>query len=394
MEKAQKKHRSAASAAAGAGVGEIVGDASAAAADAAADTGAGGAAGAGGAGAGVGTLTATRIAGLVEEAVVSLACTLRADYRKALEAAVACESNERGRKVLGQLLENARLAAAEQLPICQDTGYVWVLLEVGGALYVPADIFSGVNAAVARAYTEAGLRKSMLRDALLERVNTGDNAPAFCELRFVEEAGAKVAAAGAAATAGAAAGAAATAAAGAATVASAKNTAVLHIMLKGGGSDNASRLVMLAPGAGEAGVREVVLATLREKAANACPPLVVGVGVGSTFDKVAGLAKRALLRPIGTANPSTRLQTLEQDWLAQINALGIGPGGFGGDTTALAVHIQTAPCHIAALPVAVNIGCGALRSVSINLLAKEGSSPAAGDEPPHAAPAPAPAPAP
>jgi tartrate/fumarate subfamily iron-sulfur-dependent hydro-lyase alpha chain len=152
-------------------------------------------------------------------------------------------------------------------------------------------------------------------------------------------------------------------------------------MLKGGGSDNASRVVMLPPGAGLAGVKDAVLAAVREKGANACPPLVVGVGVGSTFDKVGGLAKHALLRAVGHTNPNPRLQDIEQELLEAVNALGIGPGGFGGNITALAVHIETAPSHIAALPVAVNIGCTALRSVSIDLLAgpEDGGAGAGGE---------------
>jgi fumarate hydratase subunit alpha len=139
-------------------------------------------------------------------------------------------------------------------------------------------------------------------------------------------------------------------------------------MLKGGGSDNASRVVMLTPGEGAEGVKRTLLEAVRAKGANACPPLVVGVGVGATFDKVAGLAKHSLLRPLGEPNPNPELDALEHEWLAAVNATDIGPGGFGGATTALAVHIQTAPCHIAALPVAINMGCSAMRSTTIDLL--------------------------
>ncbi|MDR1712749.1 MAG: FumA C-terminus/TtdB family hydratase beta subunit [Coriobacteriales bacterium] len=291
-------------------------------------------------------LTAEGIAALVERAIPQLAWGLRGDYGAALAAAAELEPDERGRAVLGQLLDNAEVAAADQVPLCQDTGYVWVLLEVGGAdafgqeIAIPANIFSLVDEAVARAYQQAGLRRSLLRDALLDRSNSGDNTPAFCELYLSRDlAGAR-----------------------------------LHVMLKGGGSDNASRVVMLPPGAGEAGVVEAVLAAVREKGANACPPLVVGVGVGSTFDKVASLAKRALLRPLDVGNPEPRLAGLEQELLLAINALGIGPGGFGGVTTALGVNVLTAPCHIAALPVAVNIGCNAVRSVTLELGERAGAS--------------------
>jgi tartrate/fumarate subfamily iron-sulfur-dependent hydro-lyase alpha chain len=271
--------------------------------------------------------------------VPRLACELRPDVLAALRGALTHETSERGRLVLGPLLENARIAAEQQLPLCQDTGSVWVLLEVGqrdaagNALGLPADLFSRMDEAVARSYASARLRKSLVRDALCDRSNTGDNTPAFCELYLNPH----------------------------------KVGATLHVMLKGGGSDNASKLVMLAPGAGVEGVRRVVLDAVREKWESACPPLIVGVGVGTTFDKVGGLAKRALLRDLGEANPNTELAALERSLLAGINALGIGPGGFGGDTTALAVSVLTAPCHIAALPVAVNIGCNSLRSASIEL---------------------------
>lgn len=284
------------------------------------------------------TVNPLRIASLVEEHLGVLATTVRADYLSALEASVAAESDERGRSVLEQLLENARIASSEGFPLCQDTGYVWVYLEVHDpALCVPGNVFAEVNAAVARASEAAGLRKSLLKDALIDRTNTNTNTPAFCEV-----------------------------------VLSPRKTgsspaATLHIMLKGGGSDNASALTMLPPGAGLVGVMDFVVERVSEKGANACPPLVIGVGVGGSFDKVAGLAKRALLRKIGTVHPQTEIAALETELLARINALGIGPGGLGGSTTALAAHIESAPCHIAALPVAVNIGCTALRSASIPL---------------------------
>jgi tartrate/fumarate subfamily iron-sulfur-dependent hydro-lyase alpha chain len=284
-------------------------------------------------------LTPVNIAHLVEQAIPSLAFDLRQDALVALERSIDAETNERGRIVLEQLKENARIASEERVPLCQDTGSVWVLLEVGekdaaeNEIAISSSIFKLVNSAVANAYASANLRRSLVNDALIDRSNTGDNTPAFCELSLNPHI----------------------------------RGARLHVMLKGGGSDNASKLVMLPPGVGLEGVEQVVLDAVREKGANACPPLIVGVGVGSTFDKVAGLAKRALLRPLDEPNPSTHLADLEQSLLAAINALNIGPGGFGGDTTALGVHVLTAPCHIAALPVAVNIGCNALRSVSIDL---------------------------
>jgi tartrate/fumarate subfamily iron-sulfur-dependent hydro-lyase alpha chain len=289
-------------------------------------------------------LTARQVAEATEKTVAHLACNLRPDYLRALEQAVDRETGERGRAVLGQLLENARIAAEDGVPLCQDTGYVWLRLEVAGDVMVPADVFAGVDAAVAAAYERAGMRASMLADALLDRSNTKTNTPAFCELICYSESQ------------------------------KCHPKVTLHIMLKGGGSDNASNLTMLPPGAGIEGIERVVLNAVTAKAANACPPLVVGVGVGGTFDKVAGLAKQALLREIGSPNGNVRLGDLEAHLLERINATGIGPGGLGGSTTALAVHIQTAPCHIAALPVAVNMGCCAMRSASIDLLAQMQSS--------------------
>lgn len=279
-------------------------------------------------------LTPDLVGEAVYDAIRQCAVTLRPDFRKAVEAAreeAAPESREAG--VLDRILENARIAEADGVPLCQDTGSVWVCLEVGEELSVPGDIFSRVNDAVARAYTDGRLRMSLVRDALFDRANTGDNTPAFCELKLVPG-----------------------------------TSATLHVLLKGGGSDNASRVVMLPPGAGATGVRQVVLDCVREKAANACPPLVIGLGVGATFDKVAGLAKHALLREVGSPAKSAEATAFEEELLAEVNALGIGPAALGGAPTALAVHLETAPCHIAALPVAVNMGCCAMRSASAKIV--------------------------
>lgn len=279
-------------------------------------------------------LDAETVGEAVYDAIRQCAVTLRPDFQKAVEAArdeAEPESREAG--VLDRILENARIGVADNVPICQDTGSVWVCLEVGESLAVPGNIFSRVNDAVARAYTDGRLRMSLVRDALFDRANTGDNTPAFCELKLVPG-----------------------------------DSAVLHVLLKGGGSDNASRVVMLPPGAGADSVRRVVLDCVREKAANACPPLVIGLGVGATFDKVAGLAKRALLREVGSSAASAEAAAFEEELLAEVNALGIGPAALGGAPTALAVHLETAPCHIAALPVAVNMGCCAMRSASVQLV--------------------------
>ncbi|MBI5230757.1 MAG: fumarate hydratase [Coriobacteriales bacterium] len=265
-------------------------------------------------------------------AIPDAATTLRPDAKDALLHALKHERSARARAVLEQLVANAELAEHERLPLCQDTGTVWVWLRVGTEECITGDLHAEVNEAVASAYREAHLRMSTVSDALLDRSNRGDNGPAFLEVSQRPGAGATV-----------------------------------HVMLKGGGSDNASRVEMLAPGAGWGGVRDVVLDAVAAKAESACPPLLVGVGVGATFDKVGSLAKRALLRPIGSPALHPRLADHEFELLDEINDLGIGPAGLGGDTTALAVHIATAPAHIAALPVAVNMGCSAVRSVTIEL---------------------------
>ena len=281
-------------------------------------------------------ITKEAVATAVYEAIPHLACELPADILAGLAAALEREEAPRGRAVLSQLVENARIARTDHVPICQDTGTVWVSLEVGTGVLVPADVFAGVDDAVARAYDEARLRKSVVRDAILDRANTGDNTPAFCDIHPVDEPGA----------------------------------ARLRIMLKGGGSDNASRVIMLPPGAGRAGIVEEVVRCVREKGANACPPLVIGVGIGGTFDKVAGLAKRALMRPIDQPAEDARAGELEQELLAAVNASGVGPGGLGGATAALAVRVATAPCHIAALPLAINMGCSAMRRATVDLVAQ------------------------
>lgn len=313
------------------------------------------------------SLDASLIAAQVEENIARLSCTLRPDYLAALKVSVATEQSERGRVVLEQLLENARIASAKALPLCQDTGYVWVCLELTGSdISVPSDVFSLVDDAVARAYKANGLRMSMVQDALVNRANTGDNTPVFCEVLCnpplsTHSAESSTAQQDESSTT-------LQNQARALPVTQSNGTsAVLHIMLKGGGSDNASALTMLPPGSGTEGVLDTVVEAVAAKGANACPPLVIGVGVGGSFDKVASLAKHALLRPIGSTHPIGEIALLEKRLLERINALGIGPGGLGGSTTALAVHIKSAPCHIAALPVAVNIGCTALRSVSIPL---------------------------
>ena len=279
-------------------------------------------------------LTSAQIADAVRTVIPKAAASLRPDALIALRAAAIAERSPRGRAGLGQLVANADLAASAGMPLCQDTGTVWVRVELGADECVCGDLQTAVDAAVADAYRSAHLRMSLVRDALFDRANTADNTPAFLDVVPGARPG---------------------------------SGATVHVMLKGGGSDNASRVEMLPPGVGIEGVKRSVLETVSAKATGACPPLVIGVGVGATFDKVGGLAKKALLREIGSPASDPEAAALEAELLALVNATGIGPGGLGGDTTALAVHVLTAPCHIAALPVAVNLGCCAVRSARIEV---------------------------
>ncbi|MGC8873333.1 MAG: fumarate hydratase [Chloroflexia bacterium] len=252
---------------------------------------------------------------------------LGADVVAALEDALRREESETGRVVLQQILENARIARETQMAICQDTGLAVVFLDLGQDLHiVGGDLYEAVHEGVRRGYREGYLRKSAVRQPFSARVNTGDNTPAIIHTRIVPG-----------------------------------DQLRITVAPKGGGSENMSRLAMLTPAAGRQGVIDFVVRTVDEAGANPCPPIVVGVGIGGTFERVAFLAKHALLREIGTRNPDPELDELEQELLERINRLGIGPQGFGGRVTALAVHVEAEPCHIASLPVAVNLQCHAAR---------------------------------
>ncbi len=272
------------------------------------------------------TITKEQVSQALLDVLPKLAFELPEDIESGLVAAFESEQNPRAHEALRLLVENARIAREDRVAICQDTGFVWVCLEIGPDVLVAGDVLAGVNEVVATVYTQQNLRKSLVCDALFNRANTADNTPAFSEIHVSDKPGAR-----------------------------------LHVMCKGGGSDNASRVVMLAPGAGREGIVDAVLTCVREKAANACPPLIVGVGVGATFDKVAGLAKMALMRPLNQPTEDKETAAFEAELLEAINATGIGAAALGGSTTALGVRVQTAPCHIAALPVAINMGCSAMR---------------------------------
>ena len=267
----------------------------------------------------------------VEEQLTSLASELRPDVLDALKSARGSESCVQATTVLDTLIENAELAARTKVPLCQDTGTVWVLIEAGSKARIElTGLQDLLDEVVASSFKKQHLRASTVCDALSKRVNPGTNTPAFVEIvqhkSRQDEGDCEV---------------------------------QVHTMLKGAGSDNSSRVAMLSPGSGEEGIIQLVLDAVMEKGSIACPPMIIGIGVGGTFDKVASLSKRALLRPLNGVTAQ-----LEQRILDAVNATGIGPAGLGGDTTALSVQIETAPSHIASLPVAVNLMCCALRSRS------------------------------
>lgn len=250
---------------------------------------------------------------------------LGADVLQCFQEALHKETSPVGKEILDQLLENARIAREEQVPICQDTGLAVIFLEVGQEVHlVGGDLKDSVNQGVREGYGEGYLRKSSCHP--FTRANTGDNTPAVIYIDIVPGDRVKV-----------------------------------LVVPKGGGSENMSRLFMLPPSAGLAGIKERVLETVKEAGPNPCPPTIIGVGIGGTFEQAALQAKKSLLRPLGTPNPDPELDGLEQELLASINKLGIGPQGLGGRTTSLAVHVRLLPCHIASLPVAVNVQCHASR---------------------------------
>ncbi len=274
-------------------------------------------------------------AAAVTEAVAALCIEanahLPADVEAALAAARAAEPWPLAKHTLGLLEKNLEMANACALPICQDTGMAVVFAEVGQEVHIDGDFEAAVNEGVRRGYGEGYLRKSIVGDPL-RRVNTGDNTPAALHLRLVP--GDKLR---------------------------------LTVAPKGFGSENMSRLAMLRPADGVEGVERFVLETVRLAGPNPCPPMVLGVGIGGSFDGVALLAKQALLRPLDEPNPDGYYAALEKKLLAAVNELGIGPQGFGGKTTALGLAIETAPTHVAGLPVAVNVSCHATRRASAEL---------------------------
>lgn len=247
---------------------------------------------------------------------------LSKDMDKALKDATVSEKSELGKKILNQLQENLKIADEEMIPICQDTGMAVIFLEVGQDVHFEGmAVEDAVNEGVRQGYTEGYLRKSVVGDPII-RENTKDNTPAVIHYSIVP--GDKV---------------------------------IITMAPKGFGSENMSRVFMLKPADGIEGVKNAILTAVKDAGPNACPPMVVGVGIGGTFEKCALLAKQALTRPVNKHSDIPYVKEMEEEMLTKINHLGIGPGGLGGTTTALAVNINTYPTHIAGLPVAINICC-------------------------------------
>lgn len=264
----------------------------------------------------------------VENMCIEANLYLSPDVKKRIEAAKNEETTELGKKILGQLVQNMEIAESERIPICQDTGMAIIFLEIGQEVFLEGEYLEdAVNEGVRRGYQKGYLRKSVVSDPLL-RENTKDNTPAIIHTRIVPGDRVKI------------------------TVAP-----------KGFGSENMSRICMLKPADGEEGVKKAILETVQLAGPNACPPIVVGVGIGGDFEKCAQLAKKALTRNLENRSELPHIRAMEEEMLAKINTLSIGPGGLGGSTTALGVNIETYPTHIAGLPVAINICCHVNRHV-------------------------------
>ena len=270
-------------------------------------------------------VSAQKITEVVKRLCVEANCYLPTDMKGCIEACHAQETWPQAKEILERIIENYKIADEKASPICQDTGVACVFLKIGQEVHIDGNIEEAVNEGVRQGYTEGYLRKSVVRDPL-DRVNTGDNTPAMIYYELVP--GDKL---------------------------------EITVAPKGFGSENMSQIKMLRPSDGLQGVKDFVKKVVEEAGPNPCPPIVVGVGIGGTFDKAAYLAKKALMRSVDVRNEKPFYAQLEKELLEEINALGIGPQGFGGKTTALAVNIEEYPTHIAGLPVAVNINCHVTR---------------------------------
>ncbi len=276
-------------------------------------------------------INASLITETVKELCIDANCHLTGDIKECISN---CRKNEpwpQAQEILDRIIENYEIADEKNQSVCQDTGVACVFLKIGQDVHISGDLTEAVNEGVRQGYTEGYLRKSVVRDPL-DRVNTGDNTPAMLYTEIVS--GDKL---------------------------------EITVAPKGFGSENMSKIAMLRPSDGLEGVKNFVCKTVEEAGPNPCPPIVVGVGIGGTFDKAAYMAKKALLRPVDERNEKPFYAKLEEELLEMINSLGIGPQGFGGRTTALAVNVEYFPTHIAGLPVAVNINCHVTRHKSKTL---------------------------
>lgn len=276
------------------------------------------------------TISAETVTAAVKKLFMDCNYFIGKDIMNALENAEKSETSPVGKSVLSQIIENDKIAAKEEIPLCQDTGMAVLFVEYGDKVAIENGSFDeAVNEGVRQAYGDGYLRKSVVADPVFDRVNTKDNTPAIIHTKIVSGNQIKITAGG-----------------------------------KGFGSENMSAIKMLTPSYGVEGVKQFILDTVRSAGPNPCPPIVVGVGIGGTFERAAQLAKKATFRPIDTHNEDERYATLEDELLEKINKMGFGPAGLGGNTTALGVNIETSPTHIAGMPVAVNICCHAARHAS------------------------------
>jgi len=271
-----------------------------------------------------------QITEIIEKLCTDANYNLGDDLITSLRSALDKEESPLGREVITQLLENSEIGRKEQVPVCQDTGFAIIFIELGQEVVLTGgDLREAVNEGVRRGYKNGLLRKSIVKNPI-DRINTGDNTPAVIHTDIVPG-----------------------------------NKLKITFDAKGGGCENMSRSAMLTPAQDREGVIDFVVETVKTAGANPCPPIIVGVGLGGTFDHSTLLAKKAILRPVGSSNKDKTIADLEIELLEKINRLGIGPQGLGGRTTALAVQVETFPCHIASLPVAVNIECHSHRTKTV-----------------------------
>jgi len=278
-------------------------------------------------------LDVAAVTAAVKDLCITANYDLPVDVYDALKVAAEAEESPVGREVLAQLVENADIAAADRVPICQDTGFAVIFAEVGQDVHLTGgDFEEAVHEGVRQGYRDGYLRKSVAEEPGHARRNTKDNTPAIIHASIVPG-----------------------------------DQVTVTMMAKGGGAENMSSLNMLKPAQGWAGMVDAVVETVSRAGSNPCPPVIIGVGIGGTIEKVTLLAKKALLRDVGSTHPDPRIAEMEDELLEKINALGIGPQGLGGRTTALDVFIEEMPCHIASMPVAVNVQCHAQRHKTVTL---------------------------